>query len=99
MIRQEDGLPHRNCLNLISQMWFTDPVCHCVLLICHLRGRDRKITKKLREIGCKDEFCIQRFSFIKLLLPKTPEYLFEKMKFRTEVYTFNLRHRFTISLS
>lgn len=73
----------------------------CVRLIGGIRGRDRGVSAKLREIKWLN--MLERRLFHSLVLfnsiinKKRPDYLYDKIKFRFDVHNLDLRHKYDIT--
>lgn len=68
----------------------------CLRFICGIRRRER-ISHRIKEIGWLDMDARRKLHcacmFHKVVLNKTPAYLYNKITFRTDVHNLNLRHR------
>lgn len=73
----------------------------CIRLICGLRGRERGVSAKIREIGWfrMDERRLLHslVLFNKIIFNKRPDYLYDKIKFRYDAHNLDLRHKCIIT--
>lgn len=73
----------------------------CLRFICGLRRRDR-ISCMVVRMGWMNMSARRRFHsacfYYRVIITCTPPYLYNKIKFRTDVHTLNLRHKSTITV-